>query len=164
MDKKPRRAGRLSARVKRDYTDKEIIDALREKRGLVHLAAEYIGCTTSTILKRIREQPYLRAVLEEARGKLIDTAEEKLAEAVEKAEPWAIQMTLKTIGKDRGYIERKEHRHGGDPNSPPISIENRVTIDIDVLPLETRRRILEDHRKREAEAKVIEMKNTNGEQ
>ena len=23
-------------------------------------------------------------------------------------EPWAIQMTLKTIGKSRGYVERQE--------------------------------------------------------
>lgn len=157
--KKPRPFRRI-----RCFKDQEIIDALKLKRGLIYLAAEYLGCTTSTIRTRIREQPYLRAVLEEARGKLVDTAEEKLAEAVEKSEPWAVQMTLKTIGKDRGYVERKEHRHGGDPNAPSISVENHISIDINTLPLETRRKILEEHRKKEIEAKMIELKENNGEQ
>ena len=36
-----------------------------------------------------------------------------LDRAVIKGEGWAITLLLKTLGKDRGYVERKEVEHSG---------------------------------------------------
>ena len=40
----------------------------------------------------------------------MDTAEDRLGLAVEAGAPWAITFVLRTIGKDRGYVERSEQQ------------------------------------------------------
>ncbi len=72
------------------------------------LAAKKIGCTLQTIHNRAASNPAIRRAIEDARTEMIDIAEQKLKQAILKGEPWAIAMTLKTIGKNRGYIERTE--------------------------------------------------------
>jgi hypothetical protein len=52
--------------------------------------------------------PAMKQAVEDARGEVVDYAEQKLRLAVLNGEPWAIGMTLKTIGKSRGYVERQE--------------------------------------------------------
>ena len=39
---------------------------------------------------------------------MVDTAELKLWHSIQNGEAWGIAFCLKTIGKDRGYIERQE--------------------------------------------------------
>jgi len=39
---------------------------------------------------------------------LLDATEEKLVAAIDNGEPWAIALVLKTLGKERGYVERQE--------------------------------------------------------
>ncbi len=53
-------------------------------------------------------------VVEEFRERRVDRAEYKLDDALEDGQPWAIALVLKTIGKDRGYVERSEQQFGGD--------------------------------------------------
>jgi hypothetical protein len=53
----------------------------------------------------------VRAVYEEARGRRVDVAELKLDQAVNNGEPWAITLTLTTLGKDRGYHPKIQHDH-----------------------------------------------------
>ena len=40
---------------------------------------------------------------------MVDTAELKLWQCIQNGEAWGITLCLKTIGKDRGYVERQEH-------------------------------------------------------
>jgi hypothetical protein len=46
--------------------------------------------------------------MKDQRGKTLDLAEAKLMQAVDKGEQWAITMLLRTLGRERGYVERQE--------------------------------------------------------
>lgn len=95
-----------------------IVAALNRTMGRVYLAAEQLGCDPTTIYHRAKKCAAVRKAMRFARGKAVDTAECALMKAVLAGEAWAVCFTLKTLGKGRGYVERAEHRHGGDPNNP----------------------------------------------
>jgi len=90
------------------YSTASIIEALEKTHGMIYLAAESLGCAPITIYRRAEKVAAVRDTIDSYRGKLVDKAELKLEQAVLNGEPWAIQMTLKTIGKHRGYVERQE--------------------------------------------------------
>lgn len=90
------------------YTDEQIKAALRETQGAPYLAADRLGCEPDTIYMRAKKNPDIWKLIHKLRGKMLDTAELQLLAAVQRGEPWAIQFALRTLGKDRGYIERTE--------------------------------------------------------
>lgn len=90
------------------YTAQQVIDTLRNTHGLVYLAAKYLRCDPETIHNYCKRYPDVRAAKEAARGELVDVAEAKLWEAVHRGEPWALALVLKTLGRDRGYVDRIE--------------------------------------------------------
>lgn len=49
-------------------------------------------------------------MVDDARGILVDKSELALESAIGAKEAWAVCFTLKTLGKDRGYVERTESR------------------------------------------------------
>jgi len=93
-----------------------IIECLRETNGLVSLAAKRVPCSQSTINTRRKRVKAVEDVIRECRGELVDFGELALRRAVVAGEPWAVGLVLKTLGKDRGYIERQEitGADGGD--------------------------------------------------
>lgn len=99
--------GRLESKAVANlkYTNEIIVGALKEMNGMITLAARRIGCDPQTIYNRIKRTPSLRQAVDDARGELIDMAEQKLRQAVMNGESWAVQFTLKTIGNSRGYAE-----------------------------------------------------------
>jgi hypothetical protein len=70
--------------------------------------------------------PDLRVLAKDRREFTIDKAEDKLEEAVDAGEGWAIKFTLATVGKRRGYVERQEHT-GADGG--PMVTEHTVPLD-----------------------------------
>jgi hypothetical protein len=60
--------------------------------------------------RRAKQSPKVAAAIRNQRGKVVDRAELKLFEAMEREQAWAIAMILKTIGEDRGYVERVEQQ------------------------------------------------------
>lgn len=90
------------------YSTENIIKALEKTHGMIYLAAEDLGCSPMTIYRRADKSKAVKDTIESFRGKLVDKAELKLEQAVLNGEPWAIQITLRTIGKSRGYVERQE--------------------------------------------------------
>jgi hypothetical protein len=98
----------------RVYTNEQMIAALQETKGLVFLAAQRVGCDPDTIYNRARKSPAVAAAIRNQRGVVVDTAELKLYQAILDGQAWAIALTLKTLGKDRGYVERQEHRDVSD--------------------------------------------------
>ena len=97
-------------------TDKRMLDAIKKNGGAVYLAARELGCAPNTIYNRMERVPSIKQAVEDARGEVVDYAEQKLRLAILNGEPWAIAMALKTIGKHRGYVERQEvtGADGGD--------------------------------------------------
>ena len=90
------------------YTPEQVIEALQYTRGMQYLAARKLGCSHETLRNYLNRYPQIQAAMELERGEMVDLAELKLWEALEKGQPWAIALCLRTVGKERGYIERSE--------------------------------------------------------
>lgn len=88
--------------------DSEIVSALKECKGLIYLSAIKLGCSHPELDQRIKANENLMLICKGERGGIVDKAEAKLVEAMEGGAKWAIEMILKTLGKERGYVERQE--------------------------------------------------------
>lgn len=118
----PRYSGTVAMRP-RKYSDDQLIAALIECKGMVYIAAAKVGCNADTIYEHARTNPALKEVMRSERGKVVDKAEMKLFDAIEAGESWAIQMALRCLGKDRGYVERSEVKFTGEELDRAISAE-----------------------------------------
>ena len=96
------------------YTQAQVIDALRETKGMVYLAAKRLGCEAQTIYNYRDRYPAVRAEMEQQDGEVDDAAEMKLYQAIIAGEPWAVQFRLRTKGKGRGYVERVQNEVSGN--------------------------------------------------
>jgi hypothetical protein len=85
------------------YSSDEIKKALEKAKGLVYLAASFLGCSPQTIYNHFKLNPELAKIRQQKRNEILDIAESKLIKAVQKGESWAIVFLLKTQGQDRGY-------------------------------------------------------------
>src|SRR5262245_30815636 len=95
------------------YTNAAIIAALKRSQVLAYIAARGLGRGPDTIYHRLKRSPEVAACLRAQRGVIVDTAEEKLFAAIRAREPWAIAMTLRTLGRSRGYEDRTVHELDG---------------------------------------------------
>jgi hypothetical protein len=86
----------------------QVIDALRLTEGMVYHAAERLRIAPVTLYEYAKRHPSIRDVIEDERGKFVDTGELALKAAVLRGEGWAIAFLLKTLGKDRGYVDRQQ--------------------------------------------------------
>src|SRR3954449_7553558 len=93
---------------KRRYTQEQVLAALDECQGLCFLAARRLGCHPNTVSRYLERYPRVREAVEAKRGQMVDAAELALYRAVQRGEAWAVQFCLKTLGRDRGYAERRE--------------------------------------------------------
>lgn len=103
---------------KRRYTPAQVIDALTQTKGMRFLAAKRLGCSHDTITRYIERYASVRAAADAQRGEMVDTAELKLWQSIQNGEAWGITLCLKTLGKDRGYVERTEQT--GPAGSPMV--------------------------------------------
>lgn len=85
-----------------------IIACLRETNGLVSLAAKRVPCSITTINARRKKVQAVQQTIDECRDELVDYGELALRKAVIDGEPWAVGLVLKTLGRNRGYVERQE--------------------------------------------------------
>jgi hypothetical protein len=97
------------------YTNEELISTLQEMKGLVFLTAKKLGCAPTTIYRRAAKSPAVAAAIQQQRGELVDTAELSLYNAILRGEAWAVTLALKTLGRDRGYIEKTVVEGGDTP-------------------------------------------------
>jgi len=95
-------------------TNDQIKKALYDHYGIVSQAARSLGRTRDALAKRIKKNPSLQEALKQAREQLIDKGESALVKAIDRGEPWAVSLALKTLGKHRGYTEKQEYEHIGE--------------------------------------------------
>jgi len=100
------------------FTVEQVAVALKATMGKVYLAAKELGCSHQTVYNYLNNNPELKELVEAERGQMIDVAECALKRATIKGEAWAVCFTLKTIGKDRGYIERHQQELSGRDGKP----------------------------------------------
>jgi hypothetical protein len=91
---------------KHRYSQAQVINALTACRGMVYLAAKRLQCNPQTIMNYCKRFPAVEQAKHDARGELLDMAEVKLWQAVQRDEAWAIAFALRTVGRSRGYGEQ----------------------------------------------------------
>jgi hypothetical protein len=101
-------AGLKTSHVIKNLTNAEIIEAITKCRGLLYLASNVLSVNYQTLAERVNNDPELQDAVKDQRGKTLDMAEAKLMQAVDKGEQWAITMLLRTLGRERGFVERQE--------------------------------------------------------
>lgn len=96
--------------------------ALRASAGVYSVAAsilaqKYGSCAPNTVKNYIRRSPRLQAIEEEITDQTLDLAETKLVQKINDGNMTAIIFYLKTKGRHRGWIERREIEgvEGGTP-------------------------------------------------
>lgn len=91
---------------------KEFLEKFFDLVGNVKKTCEAVGISRMTYYRWRREDECFEKesdhIKDAARQSIIDDAEDGLRKGVEAGNMTAIIFTLKTIGKERGYIERTE--------------------------------------------------------
>lgn len=85
------------------YTQREVIAAVRECRGLWSHTADRLGTTVMRLRWYAKRHASVRVAFAEARAEALDTAESGLWTAVEHGARWAIVFALKELGRERGF-------------------------------------------------------------
>ena len=88
------------------YTAQQVIEALRTSRGLISIAAQKLQCDVDTVSNYCKKFPTVEQAKQESRVTLLDLAESRLWEAIDRGEGWAVAFCLKTLGWSWGYGER----------------------------------------------------------
>src|SRR5262245_38015956 len=113
---------------KQKWTAQQMIDALKETKGMVYLAARKIGCDPKTVYTYAKRYASVQAAIDDERGHFVDTCELALNRAVLNGEGWAVCFALKTLGKDRGYVEKHQIEHSGKIDVTKLSDEQLDAI------------------------------------
>jgi hypothetical protein len=92
----------------RHLTTEEVIEALEASHGLVTLAARQLQCAPNTIRNHMKRSKAVADAVREQREHVLDLAEQSLITQVQLGEGWAVCFLLKTLGKERGFVERQE--------------------------------------------------------
>lgn len=95
------------------HTAADYAKALTESHGLVAPAARKLKVSRQAIYRMAKRHPTVQEAMKDARDDLVDLAEIRLFEAVNKGSLPAVFFALRTIGKDRGYGTRVEIDHKG---------------------------------------------------
>lgn len=91
----------------KNYTREQVAAALRAHGGIMSRAAEGLGCSAALVLKYVKRDPELAAVMTEARERNIDIAESVLLRIMQDDDHpeqfSAVKYYLAHQGRGRGY-------------------------------------------------------------
>lgn len=107
------------------YSVEQVIAAIRQGH-VITTAAKILGCEPQTVRNYARRYKTVADAILEERTQLVDLAELSLRDQILKGENWAVTLALKTLGKDRGYVERQEHTGvNGEPIGFTVIVEGK---------------------------------------
>jgi predicted transcriptional regulator len=106
-------------------TVEQIAVALQKKAGNITEAAKALKVTRQALHKRINDDELLKSTLIDAREALVDMAESEARKQIRKGNTAIIIFTLKTLGKERGYVEQHDLKHSG---SVDLIVKGYVTV------------------------------------
>ena len=93
-------------------------DALEEliikNKGNLSAVARQVPMSRSGVGKRVAESDRLKTACQAARDEVLDEIEDKLFERAKQGETTEMIFVMKTIGKERGYVERSEVKTDGN--------------------------------------------------
>ena len=94
---------------KKIHLTKEMLsNAIKGSYGILTAVANKLHCERNTVYTWLEKYPELKHQLEDERQKIIDLAEVKLVGKVNEGSESMIALVVKTLGKDRGYVEKQE--------------------------------------------------------
>tara|TARA_R110001632_G_scaffold169400_1_gene288337 strand:- start:878 stop:1249 length:372 start_codon:yes stop_codon:yes gene_type:complete len=99
----------------RKIRKKAFIDTFKNTFGNVSQTCKVLDLDRSTYYRWLKDDEDFKIEIESVEPKelFLDFTESKLVEKISGGDTTAIIFTLKTKGKSRGYIERKEIEHQG---------------------------------------------------
>ena len=100
------------------FTANEVIEAIKEARGFVTVAALKLGCSRTSMYSYLKKFATAKTALEDEREKRHDFVESKLMKAIDNDNITAMIFYLKTQCKDRGYVERYQQEITGSGGGP----------------------------------------------
>lgn len=103
------------------YKAHEVAKAIRQAKGILAVAARNLGCHRTTVYSYLKKYASVRAAYDEARETNIDFVEGQLMAAINRGSVPAIMFFLRTVGRNRGYIERQEIEHRG--SDEPVKVK-----------------------------------------
>ena len=95
-----------------------IVEAIRNARGILAVAARALGIPRGTLAARVSRDPRLQAVVAEAREVLLDDAESVILQAVQAGDKKVARWVLATLGRGRGF--GAEGAPEPAPEPPPL--------------------------------------------
>ena len=102
------------------YTQQNVLEAIKGSGAIVSTVARRLGCEWITAKRYIEAWEDTAQAFKDEEETILDMAESKLYEAIQKDDIQAAKWLLSTKGKRRGYSERHEITGA---NSEPIRIE-----------------------------------------
>ena len=97
--------------AREQYTAEQVAQAIKKSRGILTGAAQALGCSRQTVDNYIKKYKTVKDAYAEARETTIDFVETKLLKNIDSGDTTAMIFFLKTIGRNRGYMERVENRN-----------------------------------------------------
>ena len=86
----------------------KFLKACNKSGGILQVIADRLSVSRRAIYDYLEKHDFARTAFNESREQLTDMAEAQLVNKIQAGDNWAIGFRLKTIGKDRGYVERSE--------------------------------------------------------
>jgi len=96
-----------------EYTEEEILSAIKGSAGIISTIADNLGCSWHTADKYIKEHESCVEAYNDETERVLDLAESEMIKLIEGGEIQMIKYMLSTKGKKRGYTEKQEIEHTG---------------------------------------------------
>ena len=93
--------------------DEKVIEVIRKSRGNITAASRALGVARITMYEWINASDALQAAVHSERESFIDVAETKLQSKILEGDTTSLIFFLKTQGRNRGYVERRENEISG---------------------------------------------------
>jgi len=106
-----------------------MLEALEASLGIVTTAAKKVGIHRKTHYDWMRSDEAYRMAVRDIDDVAVDFAESQLHKLIKEGNPAANIFFLKTKGKHRGYIERTETEHIGEPQVVHVIYEDAFDED-----------------------------------
>ena len=118
--------------TKTNILKSNLLEALEQSLGVVTTACKIVGCNRSTFYGHYNRDTKFRDAVDELQNMTLDFAESQLHKQIKKGNTTATIFYLKTKGKKRGYIERREVEMTAEVSTTKLSPEAKQKID-DIL-------------------------------
>lgn len=108
-------------------TNEQIVEIYVEQRCNKTATAEALGMSRNNLYYKIENSDELRKMIADAEEGLLDRAENKLQELVEKGDFKAVKFYLERQGRKRGYGNTLEIT--GDKNKPLHLVKSEMSVE-----------------------------------